>query len=60
MDNINRMSLLSHYLQLGQATEWYGGGESLREDFVASLAVFQGSLRAWLVNIGGGDKCTSS
>jgi len=47
------MSPLSNYLQLGKVTEWYGGGESLREDFVASLAVFQGSLRAWLINIGG-------
>jgi len=47
------MSLLSNYPPLDQATEWYGGGESPEEGFVACLGVFQGSLRAWLVNIGG-------
>jgi hypothetical protein len=47
------MSLLSNYPQLVQATEWYGDRESLKEDFAPSLRVFQGSLRAWLVNIGG-------
>ena len=55
------MSLLSNYLQLGQATKWYEGGENAGGYFTPSRAIFQGSSSARLANKERADnRCISS